>query len=190
MIFRIVDKEKGILAPLKHIPPELENEFWEKNKHTGLYIKANIVTAYPECVKYDHITNRVYNDLNCVHQKRIERKVKEFNEATKQAIEKYLIDMDWGTSYTECITDLTSTLQFLERNKDKYPEYYNFVKELHDTIEEIWLDESKIEEEIKKTKSYAELQKYDSYRFINTKVKPRLEKMLQIYLRCKSNQNC
>jgi hypothetical protein len=190
MIFKIIDPKKGILKYLDHIPPAEEEKFWEKNKDNPNYIRVNIFTAFPDCIRFDINTKHVYTDLNCVHQKRIKRKLKEFSESTKQTIEKYLINMDWGTSYYECISEVNSTLQFLEKNKDKYPAYYNYVSTLHATIEEIWLEEQKIEQEIKKTKTYAELQRYDSYQFISSKVEPRLKRVYEIYVQCKANQGC
>jgi hypothetical protein len=190
MIFRVIPEENYKLIPLTHIPPDKEEEFWEKNKDTGLYIRADIFTAFPDCVKYDPVTKRVYNDLKCIHRKRVERKIREFESTTKQVITEYLLKMNWAENYYEGIAEISSSLKYLEENKDKYPECYEYVKKLHTTIEEIWLIEEDYEYKIKQSTSYTELQKYNVYEFINTEVIPRLEEVYSVYLQCEANKCC
>jgi len=187
MIYRKIKDEntgKIKIIPLLHIPPDKEEEFWEKNKDSGLYIKVDLVTAYPDCVKYDETNNIVYKDLKCIHQKRILRKINEYSSYTQKAIEEYLVKMDWGDNYYECMNELNSTLNFVTRNLDSGTVeeiYAQYVIELHNTIEEIWLKEKDEESKIKQTKTYTELLKFDAYSFVKNEVIPYLEKIYQKY---------
>lgn len=179
MIYRIIPEENYKLIPLTHIPPDQEEEFFEKNKHTGLFIKVDIVTAYPDCIRYNPTTKSIYKDFNCIHRHRVEKKIKAYEQYTKVEIEKYLTKMNWGTSYYDSITEITSTLQYLEKNKSKYPEYYEYVLKLHAIIEEIWLKEQNVENKIKQTKTYEELQQFNPYLFVKNEIEPLLEEIYQ-----------
>ena len=190
MIFRIIPEENYKLIPLTHIPPDKEDEFWEKNKDTGLYIKADIITVFSDCVKYDPTTKKVYNDFKCIHQRRIERKKKDFRSSTKQIITEYLTKMDWGSNYYESCVEILSILRYLEEHQEQLEECYKYVKLLHETIEEIWFLEKDIEDQVEQTTDYEQLLQYDVYKFITEQVKPRLEKIYNVYLRCKTNKCC
>ena len=194
MIFRIVKDENTNeikLIPLTHIPPgEEEDAFWEKNKDTGLFIKADIVTAFPECVKYDPKSGAVYNDPICVHQRRIERKINELRETIKTKITEYFKKFEIGDSYYEGLVKILSKIEYLKDKEDEYEQCYNFYKQLHTTIEEIWFIEKSYEYGIRQTTNYSELQRYNVYEFINTEVVPRLEKVYGVYLQCETDKCC
>ena len=194
MIFRIVkDKNTGEikLIPMTHIPPgEEEEAFWKRNKDTGLFIKADIITAFPECVKYNPETGTVYNDPVCIHKRRIERKINELRETVKGKIADYFIKFGIGANYYEGLVKILSKIEYLRDKKDRLSQCYNFYKQLHEAIEEIWFAETSYENQIKETKNYSELQQYTAYKFINTEVIPRLEKVYATYLQCKVNKCC
>jgi len=190
MIYKILPDEGYKLVPLYHIPPDKEDEFLEKNKDSGLYIKVDLNLVFPECVRYDILNNKVVPDEKCIHRKRVERKIKDLKSSVKNILKKYLVKMDWGAEYDECVSELNSTYNFLLKYKDKYPDCFNYVSSLHDTYEIIWFMEEKLEKEIQKTKTYDELQKYDVYKFVQEKVRPLLEKIYQIYQKCEKNNCC
>jgi len=186
MILRIVRDPKTNkvvkLIPLKHIPPDQEEEFFQKNKDTGLYILTKIQTVYPDCLKYDETNKRVYKDFNCINEKRKEKKINDLNYQLKRLLQEYLLKMDWGENYSESIVELNSTLSFLERNnnKDKYPECYEYIKTLHDTIEDIWFEEQTLERKIKQAKNYTELKKINIFDFLG-RARNKLEQIYQNY---------
>jgi len=196
MILRIIrdpnTKEVIKLVPLKHIPPDQEDEFFEKNKDTGLYIKTNIQTVYPDCLKYDEVNNRVYKDFQCINEKRKEKKLNDLNYQLRRLLQDYLLKMDWGENYSEALIEINSTLSFLERNdnKEKYPECYEYVRLLHDTIENIWFDEQTLEKKIKQARNYSELKKIDIHIFLNS-AREKLENIYKNYfLPCFHNDCC
>jgi len=195
MIFRVYKNPKTNeyeLKPLLHIPPDKEEEFikiQERNNSTNnniipYYVRLSVKTPFIDCLRYNpntiNLSDRIYIDKECIHKHRVERKINDFKSVTEQTILNFLHE---HRILPKSINTISRALIYIEyianNNEDTNTIIHNRFKNIYSTIKDILSQEYLIEQQIYKTKTYQELQKFDSYKFKQEYIIPKLEQSLK-----------
>jgi len=200
MIFRVYKNPKTNkyeLKPLLHIPPDKEEQFIKiqeqntKNNSNAIipyYIRLTVKTPFIDCLRYNpneiDPNKRIYVDQECIHKHRVERKINDFKSVTELTILEFLHK---HKIIPNSINTISRALVYIEyivfnnnsNNNAQSTTSINTLKNIHSAIKDILFQEYLIEQQIYRTKTYQELQQFDSYKFKQEYIIPKLEQSIK-----------
>ena len=157
MIVRINPDRSVVIV--KAVKPEQEDEFLKING-TKIFRKVDsLPPSHYGFYKLSETGEIVVDEERELLEARKE-KVRQLNIQAKAHILRALKELDWGETYEECLSELTSTAQKLLidsiKNGTSIPSDEEAIKLLM-WVEEVWSVVEKVEEKIRNASSFEEL---------------------------------
>jgi len=107
----------GQLIVLEFANESEEYEFLQLNAQLGYkqIDKSQLPEfRYKECLKWDSEQQKIVVDINCELKKTKEQLIQQINNAAESYITNKLRELDWGKTYTEIISELNNSKDYVE----------------------------------------------------------------------------
>jgi len=114
-VYKITNDNRVIL--LRFNSHEEEYNFYENNKLLGYKLiddKDLPEFRYVDCLRYDSKQDKIIIDVNCEIEKLKKELIAEINRRADNYIFQKLKSLDWGQTYSECLSELNNSVTSTE----------------------------------------------------------------------------